>query len=76
MKILNFFLYLWVIFALLDPDLDPATHINADPDQQPCQKVVRFEQIIKAEFVGKDLQNNISCCSLNFCSVKSLFQRI
>jgi hypothetical protein len=21
---------LWVIFALLDPDPDPATHINAD----------------------------------------------
>jgi hypothetical protein len=23
MKILDFFLFLWVIFALLDPDLDP-----------------------------------------------------
>ncbi len=31
MKILDFFLFLWVIFALLDPDPDPATHINADP---------------------------------------------
>jgi hypothetical protein len=29
MKILYFFLFLWVIFALLDPD--PATQINADP---------------------------------------------
>ena len=29
MKILDFFLFLWVIFALLDPD--PATQINADP---------------------------------------------
>ncbi len=29
MKILYFFLLLWVIFALLDPD--PATQINADP---------------------------------------------
>jgi hypothetical protein len=29
MKILAFFLFLWVIFALLDPD--PATQINADP---------------------------------------------
>jgi hypothetical protein len=27
MKILYFFLYLWVIFALLDPDQDPATQI-------------------------------------------------
>jgi hypothetical protein len=28
-KILNFFVYLWVVFALLDPD--PPTQINADP---------------------------------------------
>ena len=35
MKILDFFLYLWVIFALLDPDPDPATQINADPDPKP-----------------------------------------
>jgi hypothetical protein len=34
MKILYFFLNLWVIFALLDPDPDPATQINADPDPQ------------------------------------------
>jgi hypothetical protein len=26
-----FFLFLWVIFALLDPDPDPATQINTDP---------------------------------------------
>jgi hypothetical protein len=32
MKFLNFFLLLWVIFALLDLDPDPATQINADPD--------------------------------------------
>jgi hypothetical protein len=31
-----FFLFLWGIFALLDPDPDPATHINADPDPKPC----------------------------------------
>ncbi len=42
MKILDFFLFLWVIFALLDPDPDPATQINADPDpdtdpvSKPC----------------------------------------
>jgi hypothetical protein len=29
MKFLQFFLFLWVIFALLDPD--PATQINPDP---------------------------------------------
>ncbi len=31
MIILDFFLFLWVIFALLDPDPDPETQINADP---------------------------------------------
>jgi hypothetical protein len=36
MKILDFFLFLWVIFALLDPD--PATQINADPDTDPDPK--------------------------------------
>jgi hypothetical protein len=30
------FLFLWVIFALMDPDADPATQINADPDPKPC----------------------------------------
>jgi hypothetical protein len=39
MKILYFFLCMWVIFALLDPDPDPATQINADPDPQPCVKL-------------------------------------
>jgi hypothetical protein len=29
MKILYFFIFLWVIFAHLDPD--PTTQINADP---------------------------------------------
>jgi hypothetical protein len=27
----NFFLFLWVIFALLDPDLDLLTCLNPDP---------------------------------------------
>jgi hypothetical protein len=31
MKILDFFLFFWVSFALLEPDPDPATQINADP---------------------------------------------
>ncbi len=31
MKILSFFLFLGVIFTLLDPDPDPAAQINADP---------------------------------------------
>jgi hypothetical protein len=36
---LSFFLYLWVIFALLDPD--PATQINADPDPQQWLKILK-----------------------------------
>jgi hypothetical protein len=31
MKFLNFFLLLWVTFALLDPDPDPLTRLNPDP---------------------------------------------
>jgi hypothetical protein len=31
MKILSFFLFFGVIFALLDPDPDPEAQINADP---------------------------------------------
>ncbi len=31
MKFLNFFLLLWVIFALLDPDTDALTWLNPDP---------------------------------------------
>jgi hypothetical protein len=46
MKFLNFFLLLWVIFALLDPDPDSeygsgSTDLiesgsNTDPDPKPC----------------------------------------
>jgi hypothetical protein len=35
MNFLYFFPFLWVFFALLDPDPDPATQSNADPDPQP-----------------------------------------
>jgi hypothetical protein len=31
MKIVSFFLFFGAIFALLDPDPDPAAQINADP---------------------------------------------
>ena len=34
MKFYNFFLLLWVIFALLDPD--PLTWLNPDPDPKHC----------------------------------------
>jgi hypothetical protein len=42
MKILDFFLFLWVIFALLDPDPIQQLklmRIHADPDPKPCQRV-------------------------------------
>jgi hypothetical protein len=39
MKFLYLFLFLWVIFALLDPGPEPATQINADTDPQPCREV-------------------------------------
>jgi hypothetical protein len=48
MKILSFFLFFWVIFALLDPDPDPAAQINADPnpdtdpDPKPCLSTYIF----------------------------------
>jgi hypothetical protein len=31
MKFILFFLSLWAIFALLDPDSDPGTPLNPDP---------------------------------------------
>jgi hypothetical protein len=34
MNFYNFFLLLWAIFALLDPD--PLTQLNPDSDPQPC----------------------------------------
>jgi hypothetical protein len=34
MKFITFFLCLWVIFALLDPDPDKGTPLNPDPDPQ------------------------------------------
>jgi hypothetical protein len=37
MKFLSFFIFLVGHFALLDPDPDPATLINADTDPKPWQ---------------------------------------
>jgi hypothetical protein len=42
MKILYFCLYLWVIFALLNPNPDPATQINADLDPEPCSSLAVY----------------------------------
>jgi hypothetical protein len=48
MKILYFFLFLWIIFALLDPD--PATQINADPYGSGSEIV--FSEPLKAPEFG------------------------
>jgi len=48
----KFFLLLWVIFALLDPDPDPMARLKTDPDPdpKPCQNVWQlslYEHFIK-----------------------------
>jgi hypothetical protein len=47
MKILDFFLFLWVIFAFLDPDPDPATQINADPCGSGSETLAMFSKTTK-----------------------------
>ncbi len=34
-KFMNFFLFLWAVVALLDPDTDPGTQLNPDTDPDP-----------------------------------------
>jgi hypothetical protein len=54
MKFFNFFLLLWVIFALLDPDPDSESGAtdpiesgsNPDPDPQPCLIFLRKADIL------------------------------
>ncbi len=41
MKFLNFFLFLWVVFALLDPD--PMTWLNPNPNCPNTQRVLLSE---------------------------------
>ncbi len=56
MKFLNFFLFLCVIFALLNPDPDQATRIYADPDPKPWTQQIWQSVVITApaifEFFG------------------------
>ena len=51
MKNLAFFLFLCVIFALFDPDTNPATQINADPDTDPDPKPCLEFQVSEGLFV-------------------------
>jgi hypothetical protein len=68
MKFFNFFLLLWVIFSLLDPDsesgsgsTDPIeSGSNPDPDPQPCLKN-------KLIFLNQERSQN----TLNFIDFKS-----
>jgi hypothetical protein len=43
LKFINFFLCLWVIFALRDPDMDPGTPLNPDPYPQHWWKHLRWK---------------------------------
>jgi hypothetical protein len=47
-------LIFWVIFALLDPDPDPATQINADPDPLPwlCTYYEQLTEMLSAPRPG------------------------
>jgi hypothetical protein len=54
MKILDFFLFLWVIFALLDPDPDPATQSNADPCGSGSKTLRSTTRLIIIKLIIKD----------------------
>jgi hypothetical protein len=45
-----FFLLLWVIFALLDPDLDPESGSNPDPDPKPWFKALSEPALIDLSY--------------------------
>jgi hypothetical protein len=61
MKILDLFLFLWVIFALLDPDPDPATQINADPCESGSKTL---EKIRGPSTFSHSHQKILICCSV------------
>ncbi len=61
MKILNFFLFSWVIFALLDPD--PSAQINADPCGSGSETLLRT-LTVQSYLVGEnvDLEKLLQIC--------------
>jgi hypothetical protein len=65
MKILDFFLFLWVIFALLDPDRDPATQIIADPCGSGSETLLadphQFEDLDPAFHCNADPDPAVHC---------------
>jgi hypothetical protein len=58
MKLFQFFLLLWVIFALLDPDPDPDAQKHVDQYPQHCRKATRPKQCRPANIFHKF---NLSC---------------
>jgi hypothetical protein len=63
MKILYFFLLLWVIFALLDPDPDPATEINADPCGSGSETLKAIPYVFMIIFVYSTGIQHIRYCA-------------
>ena len=49
---MNIHHFFWVIFALLDPDPDPATHINADLHNPASQENIGHPHITQSEVRG------------------------
>ncbi len=58
----TFLYFLWVIFALLDPNPDPATQINAHPSETLARRYKFITETFKGESVtwlrhGEDIDN-------------------
>jgi hypothetical protein len=59
MKFMNFFTFLWVIFALLDPDpysksvsgSTDLTEFGSNPDPKHCEKQKKTEDIINVTVI-------------------------
>jgi hypothetical protein len=71
---LRFFPQFWLILHLLDPDPDPGSQWNADPDQKHCHQAMVFIKerhdtlLLKATFCqktkGDDIQSRTELCTL------------
>jgi hypothetical protein len=56
MKFLYIFLFLWVLFALLDPDPYQATQMNADPCGSGTLGKIK---ILGSKAIGGNLTNSV-----------------
>jgi hypothetical protein len=57
MKFLNFFLHLWVLIVLLDPDPDPAHQNQCGSGSETLFKTVSQDE----ESSRKNYKNNVTC---------------